>query len=140
MRQDPLAPSEKSIDQVFYGVIAAAYLWAWSHGRFLDLIWLWLVPVLIAKVIMDWYINYLPHVGLPADFHRGTRIVDIPWLTPLVLAHNYHAIHHLWTYLPWHRYTRVFQERMDKVKEYGVPIEKRFFRYPGKRIQVPQPV
>ena len=29
------------------------------------LLWLWLVPVVIAKLVMDWYINYLPHVGLP---------------------------------------------------------------------------
>jgi beta-carotene hydroxylase len=78
---------------------------------------------------MDWYINYLPHVGLPAGRFRGTRIIDVPWLTPLVMGHNYHAIHHLWPALPWHRYRGVFVEEKAYLRERGVPIEHRVLGY-----------
>jgi len=89
---------------------------------------LWFVPVVIAKVVMDWYINYLPHVGLPADRYQGTRIIDVSWLTPLVLVHNYHAIHHLWPTIPWHRYRAVFKRKLGYLQEHGVPIEHGVFQ------------
>jgi len=60
---------------------------------------------------------------LPADRFLGTRIVDVPWLTPLVLAHNYHAIHHLWPRIPWHGYRSVFRERLGYLQDHGVPIQ-----------------
>ena len=72
---------------------------------------------------MDWYINYLPHVGLPPDRFLGTRIIYVHWLTPWVLCHNYHAIHHLWPTIPWHRYTDRFESKLDYLKEHRVPIE-----------------
>jgi beta-carotene hydroxylase len=82
---------------------------------------------------MDWYVNYLPHVGLPADRFLGTRIVDVSWLTPFLLAHNYHAIHHLWPTLPWHRYVDRYHTRRDYLVAHGVPIETRLIggrKYP----------
>jgi beta-carotene hydroxylase len=84
------------------------------------------VPVVIAKLVMDWYINYLPHVGLPPHRFRGTRIIDLPWFTPLVLGHNYHAIHHLWPTIPWHGYKSTFREKQAYLREHGVPIEHGF--------------
>ena len=55
----------------------------------------------------------------------GTRIIDVPWLTPLVLGHNYHAIHHLWPRIPWHRYPSTFTHKRSYLEEHGVPIEQR---------------
>jgi beta-carotene hydroxylase len=95
------------------------------RGVFLDLVLIWLVPLVIAKLLMDWYVNYLPHTGLPADRFLGTRIIDVRWLTPLLLAHNYHAIHHLWPTLPWHRYIERYHARHDYLVDNGVPIETR---------------
>ena len=43
----------------------AIFALAWWFGALRDALWLWLVPVVIAKLVMDWYINYLPHAGLP---------------------------------------------------------------------------
>ena len=99
-------------------------------------------PSKLAKLVMDWYINYLPHVGLPAHRYQGTRIVDVAWLTPLVLGHNYHAIHHLWPKVPWHRYREVFRERQELLRQHGVPIEHRVFerRFPGRELPAHTPV
>ena len=84
---------------------------------------------------MDWYINYLPHVGLPPHRFHGTRIVDVPWLTIALVGHNYHAIHHLWPTIPWHRYHATFREKLDYLREHGVPIQSGLTRIrtvPGK--------
>jgi fatty acid desaturase len=74
---------------------------------------------------MDWYVNYLPHAGLPPHRFHGTRIIDVRWLTFALLSHNYHAIHHLWPAIPWHRYRATFTQKLDYLREHGVPIETR---------------
>ena len=125
LSEDPRTPWERRADTIAVGAVGAVFVVAWWCGVFWDVVLLWLLPVVIAKVIMDWYINYLPHVGLPADRFRGTRIVAVPWFTPLVLNHNYHAIHHLWPSIPWHRYPAVFRDKLDYLRQHGVPIEYR---------------
>jgi len=127
LQDDPRSPamraSDISVGGITIGILGVGLL----SGHFLDLVVLWLLPVVIGKVIMDWYVNYLPHVGLPAHRFLGTRILDVRWLTPLVLSHNYHAVHHLWPTIPWHRYIETFHTRLDYLVENGVPIEKQFF-------------
>jgi len=127
LARDPRTPGEKASDLLSLVAVVTIFGVAWVRGALADALWLWMLPVAIAKVAMDWYINYLPHVGLPPDRHGGTRVVDAAWLTPLVLGHNYHAIHHLWPNIPWHRDRRVFRERLDALRRNGVPIEHRVF-------------
>ena len=114
-------------------LVASIWILALAQGFFTELFLLWGLPFLAAKLVMDWYVSYLPHVGLPPSRWLGTRIVDVAWLTPLVLAHNYHAIHHLWPSIPWHRYRRVYRERQAELRKRGVPIEHRVF---GGRIML----
>jgi fatty acid desaturase len=128
LARDPRGRGERISDTVFLAAVAGVYALAWWYGVLADVLLLWFVPVIIAKVVMDWYINYLPHVGLPADRYLGTRIVDVPWLTPLVLVHNYHAIHHLWPTIPWHRYRAVFRRKLGYLQEHRVPIEHGVFQ------------
>ncbi len=132
MVDDPRQPREKLLDRLPVLAAIAVYGAAWWAGVLLDVLLLWLVPLALSKLVMDWYINYLPHVGLPPERFGGTRIVDVPWLTPLVLCHNYHAIHHLWPNLPWYRYPAVFREKREWLRERGVPVERRLL---GVRLQ-----
>jgi len=135
---DPRTPAEKVADVLLPCSVLSLYAIGWYVGVLIDLLLLWFLPVLLAKIIMDWYINYLPHVGLPAHRFRGTRIIDVPWFTPLVLGHNYHAIHHLWPGIPWHRYKSIYTERRSYLKQHGVPIEHRVIggrTYPGNLVQ-----
>lgn|GEM_PF-1125729 len=127
LRKDPRPRSERIADAGFLVVLAGVWAAAWWYGALSDLLLLWLLPVVLAKGVLDWYINWLPHVGLPADRFRGTRIVDVPWFTPLVLSHNYHAIHHLWPRIPWHRYGAVFKNQLPYLRQHGVPIEYSVF-------------
>ena len=65
------------------------------------------------------------------DAIRGTRITAVGWLTPLVLNHNYHAVHHIWPTVPWHRYREIYRNKLDYLTRNGVPIEHRVtFRPP----------
>ncbi len=142
LARDPRTPVEQLSDLLGTGAIVAIFAGAWLAGGLEDLLLLWLLPVAIAKIVMDWYINYLPHVGLPAHRYKGTRVVDVAWFTPLVLGHNYHAIHHLWPTLPWHRYREHFRERLDLLRKHGVPIEHRVFerRFPARELPAHTPV
>ncbi len=129
LESDPRSAGQRRLDLAVLSLIGAIYLVGLWQGFFLDLVWLWLLPAVIAKVVMDWYVNYLPHAGLPPDRYLGTRIVDAAWLTPLLLGHNYHAIHHLWPRIPWHRYHARFLEKLEDLTQHGVPIEHSPFRW-----------
>lgn len=122
---DPRSRGQRLSDRATTVAAVAVYGVALWQGFLLDVLLLWFVPLVLAKVVMDWYINYLPHAGLPPDRFRGTRIVDVRWFTPLVLAHNYHAVHHLWPAIPWHRYPTTFREKRGYLEERAVPIETR---------------
>lgn len=128
LAEDPRTPGMRRSDLFFLGVVTFAYGFALWRGFFFDLVLIWLIPLIAAKVILDWYVNYLPHVGLPADRFLGTRIITTPWLTPWVLGHNYHAVHHLWPTIPWHGYAARFREKIDYLEENRVPIEKGLFQ------------
>jgi ring-1,2-phenylacetyl-CoA epoxidase subunit PaaE len=141
LERDPRQHWERVSDALSIAVVAALFAGALLAGVFWDVVLLWFVPLVLAKGVMDWYINWLPHVGLPAHRFRGTRVVDVPWLTPLVLQHNYHAVHHLWPTIPWHAYRAVFREKFDYLRSHGVPIEHRVFarRYrPGGFAEQPE--
>ncbi len=124
---DPRTSAMKRSDIFFLLLVLGIWGAAIITGTFTALFFAWLLPFVIAKAVMDVYINYLPHVGLPPDRYRGTRVIDVSWLTPLVLAHNYHAIHHLWPAIPWHGYKARFKKKQAELREKGVPIEKRVF-------------
>jgi beta-carotene hydroxylase len=125
MVDDPRSDAQRLSDRAGVGVVLGLYALAWAFGAFFDLVALWFVPVVIGKLVMDWYVNYLPHVGLPPHRFRGTRIIDTRWLTIALLGHNYHAIHHLWPSIPWHRYRATFVAKRGYLREHGVPIETR---------------
>jgi len=127
IREDPRSASMKLSDSIGLGVLAAVWIAALATGHFVDLLLVWFVPLVVAKLVMDWYVNYLPHAGLAPNRFLGTRIVDVAWLRPLVLNHNYHAIHHLWPGIPWHRYPATYREKHAYLVERGVPIEHTVF-------------
>jgi beta-carotene hydroxylase len=137
LAQDPRSRGERISDTVSVAAVAAVFALAWWFGALQDVLWLWLLPVVIAKLVMDWYINYLPHAGLPPGRFDGTRIVDLAWLTPLVLGHNYHAVHHLWPAIPWHGYRAQFRGKLDYLREHGVPIERAILGIIGPRPGTP---
>jgi fatty acid desaturase len=127
LRGDPRSPAERRSDLATTAVVVVAYAAAIATGHAVAVFVLWFLPVVVAKLVMDFYINFLPHYGLPADRFAGTRVLDVGWLTPLVLNHNYHAVHHLWPTLPWHRYREIYRKKSAYLLRHGVPVQKSFF-------------
>jgi len=141
LESDPREAWERRADWIFVLAVASLYAAAAWAGVFWAALLLWALPVAIAKLVMDGYINYLPHTGLPPHRYHGTRILDVAWFTPLVLGHNYHAIHHLWPTIPWHAYRTVFRDKLPELRRHGVPIEHRVFgprSEPGPSAPVPE--
>jgi fatty acid desaturase len=122
---DPRTAGERLSDTLSTIFVGGVFVAALVTGHVLDWLVLWFAPVVVAKLVMDWYINYLPHRGLPPDRYLGTRVIDVAWFTPLVLCHNYHAVHHLWPTVPWHRYRQVYKKKYEHLVSHGVPIEHR---------------
>ena len=122
---DPRTRRQRLSDTATTALVLGVLVAAVATGRLVDFAVLWFAPVVVAKLVMDWYINYLPHRGLDPDDFRGTRITAVGWLTPLVLNHNYHAVHHIWPTIPWHRYREIYRNKIDHLIRHGVPIEYR---------------
>lgn len=129
IKDDPRGRRERLLDLIPPAVVVAVFALALWQGAFLAFVLLWGVPFVLSKLVMDWYINWLPHAGLPPDRYRGTRVIEAAWLTPLILGHNYHAVHHLWPNQPWHRYRGIFAEKREQLRLRGVPIESRLPRW-----------
>lgn len=136
LKKDPRSRGERLSDLTTTLAIGVIYAVAILRGSALDILVLWFAPVVIAKLVMDWYVNYLPHVGLPPDRFAGTRVIEVGWFTPLVLGHNYHAVHHLWPTVPWHRYRQVYKKKLEYLKRHGVPVENRVFRSRTQPIRI----
>ena len=117
---------EKRADRAsFVLVVIAIVLGAWLTSP-LVVLTTWLLPKGFAMWIHAWYVNVLPHRGLPAERYLDTRIVVSRWLTPLMLCHNYHGIHHVWMTVPWHRYPKVFRAKRSFLEDRKVPIRGGF--------------
>lgn len=91
-------------------------------GRWDALVVCWVLPKGLAMWVHAWYVNVVPHRGLPAERFRDTRIVTARWLSPLMVLHNYHGVHHAWQTVPWHRYPRVLRAKRALLEERGAPI------------------
>ncbi len=94
---------------------------AWTAGPLLVLC-CWIVPKGSAMWIHAWYVNVLPHRGLPAGRYQDTRIFALNWLAPFFLMHQYHGLHHAWASVPWHRYGAAFRAKRDFLEARGVPV------------------
>jgi beta-carotene hydroxylase len=127
LAKDPRAAWERRSDLATTALVGSVYLAAFATGHAVDVLVLWFLPVVLAKLVMDWYVNYLPHRGLPPDKFLGTRIIDVPWFALLVLNHSHHAVHHLWPTVPWYRYRQIYQIKRSFLEQHGVPIERRVF-------------
>ncbi|MCG8590150.1 MAG: fatty acid desaturase [Proteobacteria bacterium] len=99
------------------GLLLLTAFWAspWS------LVFAWLAPRAALVYVHAAYVNYLPHVGLPADRWAGARFLWVPdWLSRLMVRHNYHALHHAYPSIPWHRYREAYPALASELEAHGV--------------------
>lgn len=80
-------------------------------------------PALAASALLAFAFNWLPHhPHSEQGKYRHTRIFDRVWLTPVLLAQNYHLIHHLHPGLPFYQYPRVYRLLQAELRQAGATI------------------
>lgn len=117
---------EKKGGTAFYlslwGLAAALMFWV----GVLPVIFCWLLPARLTTGIVTLFFSYLPHYPhrIPAsqDRYQATRILLIPGLTPLLLYHNFHLIHHLYPGVPFYRYRRIYEVQKRKLRQCNAAI------------------
>jgi fatty acid desaturase len=93
-----------------------------------------LVPQRIALVLMGWWFDWLPHHALARierqNPYRATRIrVGMEWLlTPVMMAFNYHLVHHVHPWLPFYRLLQEWRRDQDVYLEHDAAIATVFGR------------
>lgn len=130
IRRRPLAEVAESsvlMTLTFAGIAASI-----ATGTFWVLAVAYLIPVKAANVLTSWWFDWLPHHGLDEtqteNRYRATRVrVGLErLLTPLMLAQNYHLVHHLHPSIPFFRYLTTWRRNEDAYLENGAAITTAF--------------
>ncbi|MGB0695761.1 MAG: fatty acid desaturase family protein [Rhodospirillaceae bacterium] len=79
-----------------------------------DVLWAvlcaWIIPRAIVLFLHAYYICFLPH-NVPEGGYTVLRVRDAGWVGRLVtIDQSMHGIHHLWPFIPWHRYRAVLKD------------------------------
>lgn len=95
-------------------------------GSFAMLWALYLGPLLLAGLFLYYAFDYLPHHPHDStERYLDTRIQPGRARHAVLLAQNYHLIHHLWVSVPWFRYRAVFAEVEEGLRAKGARIDNR---------------
>lgn len=91
--------------QVVTAVLFASIL-GWK-----SVIWLWLIPLIIAAALVEvtvaWLVHF-PHESTKEYEH--TRLLKSRVLQVLMLNQNLHLVHHVWPGIPWYQYGNKLDE------------------------------
>ncbi len=86
------------------------------------------LPARLAILLLAFSFDDLPHrphrVTAAEDRFRATRLVDSRVLEVLLVAQNYHLIHHLYPAVPFYRYRQVWVAQQDVLRERGASITR----------------
>jgi len=84
----------------------------------------WALPSRLALVLLAWTFDWLPHkphtITARVDRYRATSLSSSSLLTPLLLAQNYHLVHHLFPGPPFYRLPSIWRARRADLLARGV--------------------
>jgi fatty acid desaturase len=99
---------------------ALAWLSPWS------VLFAFVIPRALLVYVHTLYVNYLPHAWLPSGRYVSSRFLPVRvLLSTLMVQHNYHALHHAYVSIPWHRYARAHRLFSDDLARRGVSTLRR---------------
>ena len=116
----------------YVAAVLAVIVSATYAGYGYELLMLWLLPTRIALFLVSLVFVYLPHypgvVSQDEDpFMASTMRMGWEWLlTPLLVYHNYHLIHHLYPTVPFYRMHDVWYLKYDELSAANVSYQKAF--------------
>lgn len=120
----------------YIGVVTAIALTATWAGYGYEVLMLWLLPTRIALFFVSLVFVFLPH--FPGEVNQGedpymasTMRMGWEWLlTPLLVYHNYHLIHHLYPTLPFYKMHKVWYLKYDELNANNVSVQSAFSMAP----------
>lgn len=87
------------------GLQLSAVISAACMGHLQDVLWLWVIPLLMAGALIELTVAWAVHFPQESQHPlENTRIFKGQLLQILMLNQNYHIVHHLWPGIPWFRY------------------------------------
>lgn len=114
------------------GVGVAVMVGGWvvmiASGYGVELVLCWLVPSRIAIVMLSVFFDWIPHAPrhttVAEDPYRASNVYEHRWLSPVLLAQNYHLVHHLFPGVPFYRYGAVYWRIRDELLARGADVRR----------------
>jgi beta-carotene hydroxylase len=104
--------------------IVAMIVAAIATGHTVDLLVVFVVPLLVALSLLALAFDLIPHLPFDStERYHDTRALPSRTLNVLLLGQNYHLVHHLWNSVPWYRYQAVFAETRDELAAVGARVD-----------------
>lgn len=109
-------------------VMAGAWIAMIASGHGIELVLCWLVPSRIAIVMLSVFFDWIPHAPrettVAEDPYRASNVYEHRWLTPVLLAQNYHLVHHLFPGAPFYRYGAVYWRIREELLARGADVRR----------------
>ena len=102
--------------EIAIGVLVFAALIYWQPYYMLML---WLIPTYFAFSLMClvfMVLPHYPHTGRQDTDPNTTALMRMGqewWLTPVLMCQNYHLVHHLYPTIPFYRYGKAWNARLE---------------------------
>jgi beta-carotene hydroxylase len=103
-------------------------IWLGLEGRWAEVLMVIILPGLIGSALLAFFFDYAVHYPLVAKdrFRRGRIYRASPavqkLITLLYVGQNYHLIHHLYPWVPFYKYPKLFREIETLLRAKGAPI------------------
>jgi fatty acid desaturase len=114
------AATSNGADRVQIGVTLAALAGlAWLSPA--SALFALVIPRALLVYVHSFYVNYLPHAWLPSGRYVSARFLPVRMVVSvLMVQHNYHALHHAYVSIPWHRYALAHRACSQELARRGV--------------------
>jgi beta-carotene hydroxylase len=103
-------------------------IWLCAQRRWVEVLMLIILPALFGSALLAFFFDYAVHYPLVGKdrfrrgrMYRAPRIVQ-SLITGLYVGQNYHLIHHLYPWVPFYRYPRLFERIEPLLRAKGAPI------------------
>ena len=109
---------------IYFLVIISAIIWLTRLGYFNELLFLLIIPNVIAVFLLAMFFDYIPHYPHKSvNRYQNTRVIPGRFLNALLLGQNYHLAHHMYPRVPWYKYKEVYENIKPDLDAHSSPID-----------------
>lgn len=115
-------PKQRQRLSAFVLIYGGLLLWG-IFGGWEFVLFLWLIPAMVATSFLAFAFNWLPHHPHESlEKYTNTRVIPGQWLNWVLLGQNYHLIHHLYPRIPFYAYQKTYKTLSPELKQEGIHI------------------